>query len=134
MRGILDDLLEQWPEGPIPDRPVTGHRCDECDETDRLIGGRTWRDVAIDFPDYCHDVFPLLTEPAKNYYLPAFMYAAISKGNGQSTSVEYYLLSDDFHSSAFTKRQLSLVKHWVQAALVGNSDPGNLATIFGKLS
>ena len=52
---------------------MTGHRCEECDEVDAHLGGRTWTDVDVDFPHYCHDAYPLLTPAAKAYYLPAYL-------------------------------------------------------------
>src|SRR5262249_34182740 len=69
--NIVDEIRSAFPVGKPPARPITGHRCDECDEVDRLMGGRTWPDVADQFPQHCHDTFPLLTPEAKAYYLPA---------------------------------------------------------------
>ena len=68
--GFSQSLRLAFPTEPLPPRPLTNHRCEECDETDRLLGGQTWVEVAADFPAYCHDVFPLLTDEAKRYYLP----------------------------------------------------------------
>jgi hypothetical protein len=72
-KSLLDAIYTAFPIGVPPPRPITVHRCDECDETDRLLGGRTWTDVAADFPHYCQDTFPLLTIEAQVYYLPAYL-------------------------------------------------------------
>jgi hypothetical protein len=47
------------PVGTPPARPLPGQRRQECDESDRLLGGRTWPDVAADFPHSCPDTFPV---------------------------------------------------------------------------
>ena len=88
-KTLIQQIHEAFPDGRPPKRPVTGHRCTECDETDRLLGGRNWTDVASDFPYYCHDVFPLLTPLAQEYYLPAYMVMALDpNSNMQGISVE----------------------------------------------
>ena len=66
-KGSSTRFGPRFPIGEPPARPVTGHRCDESNEVDRLIGGKTWREVADAFPVYCHDVFPLLTPAAMLY-------------------------------------------------------------------
>src|SRR6476620_3058771 len=88
-------ICDAFPDSRPPDRPITHHRCPECDEVDALLGGRAWSDVAKDFPDYCHDTFPLLTPQSQAYYLPAYMLVALGPdANMQGISLESALQGD----------------------------------------
>ena len=110
---ILQQIREAFPEDRPPPRPITGHRCDECDETDRLLGGRKWRDVAVNFPQYCHDVFPLLTPEAKRYYLPAYMTVEVlSPGHMQGISVAFSLEKGDLLPAEFDVAQRAAIRQW----------------------
>lgn len=114
--SLVDAIRAAFPVGVPPVRPVTGHRCDECDETDRLLGGRTWIDVATDFPRHCHDTFPLLTPAAKVYYLPAFMtFEARSPGFMAGLSVSAALERGDLNPASFTAAQRAAVWAWAEA-------------------
>lgn len=105
-----------FPAGAPPARPVTGHRCEECDETDRLLGGRTWADVADDFPQYCHDTFALLTPAAKAYYLPAYLcFEARSPGYLAGESVSGALERGELDPASFTAAQRAAVWAWAEA-------------------
>lgn len=113
---LLRLIREAFPAGTPPARPVTGHRCDECDEVDHLLGGRTWVDVDADFPTYCHDTFPLLTRTAKAYYLPAYLgYAVRHPGMMAGLSVQGALERGDLDPRAFTPAQRAAVWAWAEA-------------------
>ncbi|HZN64814.1 MAG TPA: hypothetical protein VFB66_05900 [Tepidisphaeraceae bacterium] len=115
MTTIIDEIRIAFPVGRPPGRPITGHRCDECDEVDRLMGGRLWTDVADDFPQYCHDTFPLLTPDAKIYYLPAYMaFDVDSPGYMAGISVSSAFERGDFVPSQFDERQRSAIAHWLE--------------------
>jgi hypothetical protein len=119
-------IYNAFPKGRPPERPVTGHRCLECDEVDDLLGGRVWSDVAADFPDYCHDVFPLLTPAAQAYYLPAFMVAAFDSEYGiQLHSLESALEDGRLDPMAFTPAQRATVQSWATTYLgpIGEGEP-----------
>src|SRR5207249_2747015 len=93
---LLRIIRDAFPTGQPPERPITGHRCGECDEVDELIGGRVWTDVADDFPRYCSDSYPFLTTAAKEYYLPAYMsYALLSPEMITGPSVQYAMERGD---------------------------------------
>ena len=112
LRGLIHDaFLGTRP----PRRPVTGHRCPECDEVDALLGGRTWADVAADFPPLCSGVFPLLTEDARAYYLPAYMLAALESGSLQGVSLEAAVQDDWLQPRWFTPSQRAAVGEWAAA-------------------
>ena len=118
--ALLGLIRAAFPAGTPPARPVTGHRCVECDEVDQVLGGRTWPDVAADFPTYCHDVFPLLTPAAKGYYLPAYLcYAVRTPGMMAGDSVRYALERGDLDPRAFTPAQRAAVWAWAEAAYRG---------------
>lgn len=96
MAHTSDDIIREieaaFPNAPPPPRPITGHRCPECDEVDRLLGGKRWRDAASHFPRYCVDTFPLLTPPAQRYYLPTYMCADLAEPDHTTgTSVAWAL-------------------------------------------
>jgi hypothetical protein len=114
--SVVDAIRAAFPAGVPPARPLTGHRCDECDETDRLLGGRAWVDVAADFPHYCHDTFPLLTSAAKAYYLPAYMcFAVRSPGYMAGVSVSSALERGDLTPAGFTAAQRAAIWAWAEA-------------------
>ena len=111
-------IRDAFPDGPPPERPVTGHRCLECDEVDDLLGGRVWSDVAANFPNYCYDVFPLLTPAAQAYYLPAFMTAAFDSEYGiQLQSLQSALQDGRLAPMSFTPAQRATVLSWAATYL-----------------
>lgn len=113
--NIVDEIRNAFPAGAPPSRPITGHRCDECDAVDRLMGGRTWQDVASDFPQYCDDTFPLLTPEAKVYYLPAYMcYEVVSPGGMAGISVSSAFERGDFAPRQFNEHQRAAIAHWIE--------------------
>ena len=119
-------IHEAFPEGRPPERPVTGHRCMECDEVDALLGGRIWSEVASDFPNYCSDVFPPLTPAARIYYLPAFMVAAFDSEYGiQIHSLESALEDGRLDPMSFTPAQRATVLNWA-ATYLGPINEGSL--------
>jgi hypothetical protein len=112
---LLRAIRDAFPAGTPPDRPLTGHRCDECDEADRLLGGRTWTDVADDFPHYCHDAFPLLTPAAQAYYLPAYLcHEMRSPGYMAGPSVQSALDGGTLPREWFTPAQRAAVLRWAE--------------------
>jgi hypothetical protein len=76
MEDLRQAIRNAFPEGRPPERPITDHRCEECDEIDEIMGGHVWSDFADHLPYQC-DVFCLLNAPARLYYLPAYLLAAI---------------------------------------------------------
>ena len=40
---LLRMIRDAFPVGQPPQRPITGHRCEECDEIDEMLGGREAR-------------------------------------------------------------------------------------------
>ena len=108
-------IRDAFSQTQLPSRPITGHRCTECDETDHLLGDRAWSDVIDDFPEYCHDTFPLLTNEAQRYFLPAYMVAALDSSGMQGLSVEFALQSDALPPESFTREQRAAVRDWIGA-------------------
>ena len=113
--ALLHAIRDAFPDGQPPDRPVTGHRCPECDEVDRLIGGRVWSEVADAFPDYCHDTYPLLTSTAKVYYLPAYLSHELqTKGMIAGLSIQSALEQGGLPREQFTPAQRAVILRWVE--------------------
>ena len=113
MKSLLRQLREAFPEEPLPERPVTDHRCPDCDRADELLGGQPWPEVALGFPQECHDDFELLTPVAQRYYLPAFMLSVFGSNGMQSESLESALTSGQFPPASFTKSQREAIGRWV---------------------
>ncbi len=113
MRSLLRQLRDAFPEAPLPPRPITAHRCLECDEADELLGGRPWPEVAAGFPNECDHAFPLLTPAAQRYYLPAFMLSAFGSNGMQVDSLESALTGGEFAPMSFTPSQRAAVGRWV---------------------
>lgn len=128
--SLVQQIRDAFTAGTPPARPITGHRCDECDEADQLLGGRTWVDVANDFPIQCHDVMPLLQPEAKVYYLPAYMTFEIRSGGGWlcGLSVRMGLLRGDFPPESFTPVQRAVILRWL-ANYIQDSGDGNLSDL-----
>ena len=113
--SLIQAIREAFSIEPIPPRPVTGHRCQECDEVDALLGGRPWPDVADPLPDYCHDAFPLLTPAAKVYYLPAFLVDALRRpGYMSGESVTFALERGDLTAEPFAPLQRAVIERWLR--------------------
>lgn len=113
MKSLLRQLREAFPDEPLPERPITGHRCPDCDRADELLGGRSWPELAVGFPLECHHDFPLLTPTAQRYYLPAFMLSAFGSSGMQSESLESALTDSRFAPASFTLPQRAAVGRWV---------------------
>ena len=113
MKSLLRQLREAFPEEPLPARPITDHRCLECDETDERLGGQPWPEVAAGFPPSCDHAFPLLTPAAQRYYLPAFLLSAFGSRGMQVESMESALTDDRFAPASFTPAQRAAVGRWV---------------------
>ena len=100
---------------------LTPHLCDECDEVHSQLTGRTWQDVARNFPTYCHDAFPLLSDQAKKYYLPAYMVTSLGPdANGQGISIEISLSNKQIKSSDFNQSQVAAIAGWVNRYFADN--------------
>lgn len=113
--SLIRMIRAAFPAGTPPDRPVTGHRCVECDDVDAMLGGRVWSDVADDFPVYCHDAFPLLTPAAQVYYLPAYLcYDLSSHGMMAGLSVQTALEDGRLVPASFTPDQRAAVWRWAE--------------------
>lgn len=113
MKSLLLQLREAFPEEPLPERPITGHRCLECDEVDDLLGGKPWTDVAAGFPHECDHAFPLLNTDAQRYYLPAFMLSAFGSRGMLPDSLEAALTDGQFAPETFTPSQRAAIGRWV---------------------
>ena len=111
--SLVNAIHAAFPVGTPPPQPITCHRCAECDETDQLLGGRTWTDVARGFPVECLMTFPLLTAAAKLYYLPAYMcYEIQSPGSMPGISVLAALEQGDIPSELLTEAQRAAICAW----------------------
>ncbi len=113
MKSLLRQLREAFPEVPLPPRPITGHRCADCDWADELLGGQPWPEVAAGFPAECHHDFGLLTPAAQRYYLPAFLLSAFGSNGMQADSLEAALTDGTFPPASFTPPQRAAVGRWV---------------------
>ena len=112
--ALVDEIRSAFPAGTPPERPITGHRCDECDEVDDLMGGRAWLDVADDFPTYCHDAFPLLSPEAKAYYLPAYIcFDLTSSGWTTGLSLASAFKRGELTPQQFDNRQRAAIARWI---------------------
>lgn len=113
--SMIRAIHDAFPDGVPPDRPVTGHRCIECDHVDTLLGGRLWSGVAEAFPEDSHDSFPLLTPAAQVYYLPAYMcYDLRSPGTVVGISIESALEDGRLAPKAFTPAQRAVIVRWAE--------------------
>jgi hypothetical protein len=109
-------IHDAFPEGVPPTRPVTTHECPECDEVDRLVGGRVWSELASNFPSYCHDSFALLTPAAQVYYLPAYLeYGLREPERMGGHSAACALERGDLPREKFTPDQRTAIIRWVEA-------------------
>jgi hypothetical protein len=135
---LLRLIRDAFPERPLTERPLTGHRCGECDEVDAVLADRTWPDVAGVFPSYCHDAFPLLTPAARAYYLPAYMVTALGPECGlQGTSLESALEDDQLDPAVFTPAQQATVLLWAESywrCLGENGPPAAIAARWGLVT
>jgi hypothetical protein len=131
MENEVEDSLElalrdAFQCSSIPKRPITNHNCPECAEVDALLGDRSWSEVAADFPEYCHDVFPLLTPSAQAYYLPAWMLLALSPQSAmQGVSLESALIDGQLSPKQFTAAQHAAILQWASGywRSMNDSDP-----------
>jgi hypothetical protein len=117
----MNEPLEQtirdaFTDRPLPEQPLTTHRCSECDEVHSLLAGRSWPEVAAAFPAYCQDAFPLLSPVARAYYLPAYMIAALDPETGlQGISLETAMEDGRLDPSRFTPAQRAAIWDWAKA-------------------
>lgn len=131
--SLFQQIRNAFPDGQPPERPITGHRCDECDEVDAILGGHVWSKFAINFPVYCHDAFPLLTPVAQAYYLPAYMIAAFLPGAGcQGVSVESALKEGNLDPNWFTFDQRLALVAWGQAYWADEGVPDEIVEKWKK--
>ena len=113
MRSLLRQLREAFPEEPLPPRPITAHRCPDCDRADELLGGQHWSEVAAAFPPECHHDFGLLTPVARRYYLPAFLLSAFGSRGMQVEALEAALTDGTFPPAVFAPAQRAVIGRWV---------------------
>ena len=115
LNDLAVEIEHRFRDEELPPRPVTPHPCEECATVDELIGGRTWQTVAADFPEYCHDVFPLLSPPAKRYYLPAFMTVSLNRPEWISgQSVAFAIERGEILAESLSGSQRSTVLRWLE--------------------
>jgi hypothetical protein len=128
MAQLAQAIRDAFPDGQPPERPITGHRCSECDEIDAIMGGRIWSEFADDFPWQC-DVFALLNEAARVYYLPAYMLAAIGPQCGtQDVSIESALEDGRLDPKDFNAAQQKVIMRWAELhwKSIGEEPPQSL--------
>jgi hypothetical protein len=112
---VIRQIRDAFPTGTPPARPVTSHRCFECDEVDLLLGGRTWTEIASDFPTYCHDSFCLLTPEAKSYYLPSYLEHGLREPGWMSGhSAACALERGDLCRESFNPSQRAAILRWIE--------------------
>ncbi len=134
--SLVEAIHAAFPAGVPPARPVTGHRFEECDQTDRLLGGRTWVDVAADFPHDCHDTFLLLTPAAKAYYLPAYMcFEVRSPGYMPGKLGSAALERGDLAPGDFSEAQRATIWAWAEGyyrTTSGGFPPDSVAEVWWR--
>jgi hypothetical protein len=113
MQSLMRQLRDSFPEEPVPSRPITEHRCPDCDRVDELLGGQLWSDVAAGFPRECYDDFGLLKPNAQRYYLPAFMLSALGSNGMPIEALERLLTDGTLPPASFTTAQRGVVGRWV---------------------
>jgi hypothetical protein len=107
-------ILDAFAPLKCPEGRLTTHHCEECDRVDLALRGRSWQDVANDFPSYCHDSFPLLTAEAQRYFLPAYLLTAIGQdANCQGISIETALEDGRLAPETFTPNQRAAIAAWI---------------------
>ena len=112
-KRLLQLLHAAFADTQRPARPLTTHRCWECDEVDSVFGARTWQEVAAEFPPYCHDTYSLLSDAAKAYFLPAYLIAALGESSGgQGGSMESELRFGWLEPGRFSHIQRLAVLTW----------------------
>jgi hypothetical protein len=70
---------------------VVAHECQECAFVACAFAYKTWNTIATATVVAHKDAFPLLTDEAKRYYLPAWMLACIDDPRGVDSGVESVL-------------------------------------------
>jgi hypothetical protein len=111
---VKQAIRNAFPDGQPPERPITECFCIECVEIDAIMGGHVWSDFADDFPQYC-DVYCLLNAPARAYYLPAYLLAAIGPHCGmQDVSIQSALEDGRLTPEEFTPDQRSVIARWAK--------------------
>lgn len=123
---LVEMICNAFPLAPLPPRPITPHRCPECDDIDQLIGGLPWSKVVADLPGYWLDAFPLLSRPAMHYYLPAWMIYDIQEpGEMPGISITAALERGDVTPGEMTPLQIAAVRGWIEASEEAASSPAH---------
>ncbi|BDU18269.1 DUF6714 family protein [Lysobacter auxotrophicus] len=97
---------------------ITTHRCDECDELRDALAPYAWQDVPVNVLDDHRWDMTLLSDDAKQHYLPAWMLQALDDGQWAGDYVWnllFALNSDHRWAPArpYTKEQRQAVAHFL---------------------
>jgi len=114
-------------------KDITPHRCDECDQLRNALAPYEWQDVPGDVLDDCRWGMPLLSDDAKQHYLPAWMLRALDGGKWAAdyVSTTVFALNSDHRwapTRPYTHEQRLAVAHFL-AFIERTSDEWELQDI-----
>jgi hypothetical protein len=98
------------------DANLIGHPCDECFQLQRDFSGQVPRTMSRDIIDKHHSDLPLLTDEAKQFFLPAFLIASIRQPESPVTEFVIYQLDTDHRwtpSDGYTPAQRAAIRSYL---------------------
>jgi len=102
---------------PLPaDDNIICHECEECFRLHESLRGHTAGEISDAWIEENFDKLPLLTDDAKQFFLPAFFRVAALKPDSLAAQFLLYSLADDFRmqpQSGYSAQQKQAVRDYL---------------------
>ena len=90
LQELTEAILVAFADVPQPARArIALHECEECSELRSAFAGRDWRTLSREFLEQYYGSLPLLSPEALQYYLPAYLLAAIAEFHHDNIVAEF---------------------------------------------
>lgn len=116
---LLRHLVDVFPPY-VPEGESAPHECMECSEIRAQLDGGTWLEVPASYIEAHGDILPLLSEPARHAFLPAWLRQALLNPRGNVPSIVMVHLETQGPSKLFSPAQVEAVVLMAQAIAEGS--------------
>lgn len=129
--GLAHEVAAAFDGVPPPLDAIAPHDCDECWDLRDRLGGRPWRQLDAEARDAVRWELPLLSDEAKQHYLPVWLLGAIEEPRSDYSSALLFALDSDHRwepSGGYSGAQRRAIAH-VLELLIDHVEAGEASQL-----